>query len=136
MKVIECKFDLKIILWCFLMDQDLEKSTNHSSEKKDNISKEEILRKLDIAQKESKENRERFQSLFEQSNDAIILLDPKTQKIDMINNKFAELFGVKKEEIDQYLASTKSCKEISGALIAGARERNVRDNVTVVVVRI
>jgi PAS domain S-box-containing protein len=77
-----------------------KKKSNGSEEKKD------FQEELETIKKELEALRSRFNSLFEKTNDAIILMDLETKKYQLANQKAAELFGFKLEDINKYSADS------------------------------
>ena len=83
-----------------LKKNNSRKKTNDGEERKD------FQKELETVKKELEALNSRFNSLFEKTNDAIILMDLETQNYLMANQKAAELYGFKIEDIDKYSASS------------------------------
>ncbi len=65
----------------------------------------EIARDITEAKKTEetlKQSEERFRTIFENANDGIIVVDPRTKKIILTNSKASELLGYSKEELQTF----------------------------------
>ena len=90
------------------------KKTSRKSFEKDNASKKsngnenkkETQDELELTKRELVAIQSRFNSLFESTNDAIVLMDFETLRYVMANQKAAELYGFKLDEIDKLTADS------------------------------
>ncbi|MHA1212829.1 MAG: PAS domain S-box protein, partial [Candidatus Heimdallarchaeota archaeon] len=88
----------------------MTKQANNSPKKnkrKGTISLEEFValeQELTKAKSECQESHNRFEALFEMTNDAIFLIDSETQKFILANKKAAELLGFEISDIVNYTA--------------------------------
>lgn len=96
----------------------MKKTSKKSSEKDnsrkssyDNENMKDVQKELELTKRELEAIRSRFNSLFERTNDAIILLDLETQRYLMANQKAAELFGFKLKDLDKLSARTFICED-------------------------
>ncbi|NPE08126.1 MAG: PAS domain S-box protein [Asgard group archaeon] len=81
--------------------KNIPKKKSNDSEEKKNSHKE-----LEKTKKELEALQSRFNSLFEKTNDAIILMDLETRVYRIANQKATELFGFKLEDIHKLSASS------------------------------
>jgi len=65
---------------------------------------ENLLKKLEEAKLEVKSFNDQFESLFEMTNDAIILMDLETLNFVKANKKAIELFGIDNQKLNEYRA--------------------------------
>jgi PAS domain S-box-containing protein len=71
---------------------------NNISKENDLYEFEQIANTLDKASKKLFESSQKFQTLFEESLDGIVLMNPKTQKFIEFNRHAYEMYGYTKEE--------------------------------------
>ena len=77
---------------------------NASKKSNGNENKKKTQNELELTKRELVAIQSRFNSLFESTNDAIVLMDFETLRYVMANQKAAELYGFKLDEIDKFIA--------------------------------
>ncbi|MHA1122021.1 MAG: PAS domain-containing protein, partial [Candidatus Heimdallarchaeota archaeon] len=79
---------------------------NTSKKSNDSENNKKFQEELELTKRELEAIQSRFNSLFESTNDAIILMDFETLRYIMANEKAAELYGFKLDEIDKLTADS------------------------------
>ncbi len=81
--------------------KSFENENHRCKESNDSEGNNNLYNELEETKKKLEAFQSRFNSLFERTNDAIILIDLETLKYVMANQKATELFGFNLEEIDK-----------------------------------